>query len=177
MKNKVAVTLISLFCLLWQCEAIAGGGKAAYGALKLLGKFALGIVTSIATDKAEAMIDGEDEPPKTNISGYKFNFSWTIYNGTYSGILVMRGMTGSFRVTTPQGDVIDQDMIAQPSNGDVILSGSNPRHAGTSTPISPIYYSPDRFRLANTPQGWTIADTCDYQGICAPVSVTSASTF
>ena len=172
----MAVILISLFCLSWHCEVAAGGGgKAAYGALKLLGKFALGIATGIATDKAEAMIDGEEEKTETKISGYKFGFSWTIYSGTYSGVLVMQGMTGGFRVTTPQGVVLDQDVVAQPSNGDVILIGSNPRHAGTSTPV--YGYSPDRFRLANTPQGWTIADTCDYQGICAPVTVTNASTF
>jgi hypothetical protein len=85
----------------------------------------------------------------------------------------MRGQSGTFRVTTPENLLIEQDMSAQPHRGDVLLIGSNPRYAG----LKATWYLADSFRLTELSNGdWTIADTCDAQS-CSRVYVEEASTF
>src|SRR5262245_37597791 len=94
--------------------------------------------------------------------------------GRYTGTLVMRGTVGLFLVQTPVS-IIEQDMRAEPSNGDVLLIGSNPRQLALFAP-SFYSYSPDTFRLIQLSNGaWTIADTCDAHGGCVPVHIIEAS--
>jgi hypothetical protein len=169
---------------------------------KFAGSVLAGAASSIIADEAKGMIHSEkkkpdygasgiianSDPKVTNyrssgaiakrnpkIRGYMFTLTWHLTNGDYTGTLVMRGVMGTFRVTT-LGTVIDQNMIARPYGRDILLVGSNPRYAGINVPNS--NYSPDTFRLTHLSNGaWIIADTCDTQGICSPVHVIAASTF
>jgi hypothetical protein len=120
-------------------------------------------------------------PRERVISEYTFRLEWQLPDGIYSGTLNMRGARGWFRVRTPQGLIIDQDMEAVRGEQDVWLLASNPRYApGTEGPEG-YYYFADNFRLTEVPgQGWTIAQTCDNQkqeGRCSPVTVLDARAY
>ncbi|NOS88624.1 MAG: hypothetical protein HOP34_08820 [Methylococcaceae bacterium] len=182
MKEKLVIFFFVFGCLFWHLDAKAGGSSLV---LKILGEFAVGVVTGIATNKAQAMIDEEsnveqkpqtpESPVQTQISGYRFNLSWPGPDGIYSGVLELQGTVGWLRVVTPQGTFIDQNILAQLINGEIILNGANPQYSGTQIPVN--FYFPDRFRVTNTNYGWTIADTCDFSGWCAPITIMYASTF
>ncbi|CAG1023061.1 hypothetical protein DOJK_02070 [Patescibacteria group bacterium] len=169
--NKSGLLLI--VCLLWQTPVFAIGIEEI-----LIGKLVDAILFS----------DDENDKPKTNArnpeespridnqksrSGYQFQISWQLPDdGTYSGVLEMRGKTGIFRVTTPQGDNIEQDMTAEPTDEKIVVVGSNPRDFKTQLPSN---YSPDIFILSKESGEWTITDACDERSRCASVTVLNAS--
>lgn len=171
MRISAAVVLYLAMLFASYPDTSSAQGTAASNVLKLLGKFAMGVATgvtaSIVADEAKGMIH--------QVSGYKFTLMWQSRDGNYSGTLVMRGVKGTFRVRTPI-NIIDQDMGTQSYEGDILLVGSNPRYAGSLASVPD--YSPDTFRLTQLQSGeWIIADTCNTQGMCAPVHVVEAGTF
>jgi hypothetical protein len=188
---RISAALVLCFMLLAACPIpSAAQGASARNALRLLGKFAVNVATSVATsiasDEVKAAIHhGENTPGdaasqiarKTGppVSGYTFTLTWRSDDGIYSGRLVMEGVTGYFHVSTPDATWIDQDMHAVSHHGAIYIIGSNPRYAGSTIPA---YYSADNFLLTQLSDGeWSIASTCDSQGKYAPVAVVEANTF
>ncbi|MDO9213918.1 MAG: hypothetical protein Q7U23_08820 [Methylococcales bacterium] len=170
MKKRWFVILI--VCGLWQSLALAEPMTAI-----LLGEVVHAIFSS--DDKKDESktafreeVAGVDSSPKKH-SGYQFHLTWQLPDdGAYSGVLEMRGKTGVFRVTTPKGDNIEQDMSAQPNEDKVVVTGSNPRYFENQLPAS---YPPDIFWLAKESGEWTITDACDEKGSCAKVTVLNAN--
>lgn len=169
--KKSGLTVL-IVCLLWQSPALAEPLE-----MMLLGKL-VDVIFSDENDNTKPNARNQNEEnPKTESqkksSGYQFQLSWQQPNdGAYSGVLEMRGKTGIFRVTTPSGDNIEQDMTAEPTDGGVVVSGSNPRYFENQLPAK---YSPDTFVLSKESGEWTITETCDEKGNCASVTVLSAS--
>jgi hypothetical protein len=194
LRSTVAMFVVSLLCLTSYPDIAAAQASKA---IPLLGKFAMTVVSGVATNfvwskVAEAKPEAESKtpptksaplpksPPEPQISGYRFILSWQVPNdGLYSGTIIMRGVYGSFRVTTPAGTIIDQDMKAVPAPGNraIFLVGSNPRYAPGSIRLENHFYDPDSFSLIELASGdWTITDTCDRKQ-CGSVRVIEASTF
>ncbi len=187
-KNLKLTFFVIVFLGMINLQAHAGAPVAVgYEALKLVGQFAVGVLTAVASDQALAWINEEQESPiaaqaparqvlRNRTTGYAFTLEWQGPDAIYSGRLTMNGVYGRFHVTTSRGGSIIQDMLARPNGHDVILTGSNPREFSTGQRA--FYYSPDRFRLSQASSGlWTIQDTCDLQGVCAPVKVVQAVVF
>ena len=193
LRSTAAIIVVSLLCLASYPDIAAA--QASRAVITFIGKYALGVLTgvttTIITEKiAEAKPQPETKPPpkksslppapppEPQISGYKFILSWQVPNdGLYSGTIIMRGRYGSFRVTTADGTMIDQDMqtVLGPGNRTIFLVGSNPRYA--SLDIKNHFYNPDSFSLIELASGeWTITHTCDGNQ-CASVRVIEASTF
>jgi len=170
--KKSGLTVL-IVCLLWQSSVLADPLTTL-----ILGKVVDAIFSSDEKDNPKTNARNVDEEsPKTDSqkkhSGYQFQLSWQLPNdGAYSGVLEMRGKTGFFRVTTPDGDNIEQDMTAEPADRGVVVSGSNPRHFENQLPAN---YSPDIFLLSKESGEWTITETCDEKGSCASVTVLSAN--
>lgn len=173
MKAKIPIIGVVLFCVFGHPNAIAGGSEIA----KYVAKIVIGVATGVASDMAVAKIKEEiNENGETQVSGYLFEIQWLAPDGSYSGILTIDNQgVGKCRVTTPGGMSVDENMVMQTHGGNVIFNGSNPTYTDTYLPVN--NYSPDRFRLVNTGQIWTIADTCDYQGNCSPVTVLRVGAF
>jgi len=199
LRSTAAMFVVSLLCFASYQDTSAAQVGAASKAVRLLGKFAMGVLTGAATEivtrEANAKIHPEPEqkapsnkssplpkpPPEPQISGYKFTLLWHVPNdGIYSGTIKMRGVSGSFRVTTPAGTIIDQRMDAErsPKKGEIFLLGSDPRYApGSKRLENDEGYYPDSFSLIQLPNGdWTITHTCDGNQ-CASVRVIEADTF
>ena len=170
--KKIGLVLIG--CLLWQTPVFAMEPIVEM----LLGKAVDAIFSSDQNDnpKTNARPPNEESPRINNQksrSGYQFQISWQLPNdGSYSGVLEMHGKTGIFRVTTPDGDNIEQDMTAEPTDEKIVVVGSNPRDFKTQLPTN---YPPDIFILSKQSGGWTITDVCDERSRCAGVTVLSAS--
>jgi hypothetical protein len=167
--------LMLIVCLLWQSPALATDPITGM----ILGKVVDAIFSSDENNKPKQNSqNAEDESPRTESqkkhSGYQFQLSWQLPNqqGAYSGVLEMRGKTGIFRVTTPDGDNIEQDMTAEPIDGEVMVKGSNPRYFENQLPAS---YLPDIFFLSKESGAWTITNACDEKGNCSSVTVLSAN--
>jgi hypothetical protein len=164
-----------IVCLLWQSPALAFDPMTL-----ILGKVVDTILSGDEKDNPKTNARNQDEEsPKTESqkkhSGYQFQLSWQLPNqkGAYSGVLEMRGKTGVFRVTTPKGDNIEQDMTAEPA-GDrgVVVWGSNPRYFENQLPAD---YSPNIFTLSKESGEWTITSVADEVGNFANVTLLSAS--
>ena len=160
---------ILVVCLLWQTPVFALGIEEI-----LLTKLVDVIFSSDENNNVPTNVQSmEQDSPRVNSSqrplGYQFHLSWQLPDdGTYSGVLEMRGKTGIFRVTTPKGDNIEQDMTAEPTNQGVVIAGSNPRHLENQLPA---HYSPDIFILSKESGKWAITDACDDRGRCANVTI------
>jgi hypothetical protein len=175
-------------CLLWQPPAFATDPLT----MMLLGKAVDAIFSSDEKDRPNPNTRNVDEQrfrantpqnadsfrvdslPQQH-SGYQFQLSWQVpEDGSYSGVLEMRGKTGIFRVTTPRGENIEQDMTAEPTDEKIVVFGSSSRDVKTQLPVN---YSPDTFILSKEAGAWTITDVCDEKSRCVGVTVLSANPF
>lgn len=196
LRSAAAMFVVSLLCFASYQDTSAAQVGAASKAVSLLGKFAMGVLTGAASTIFAKEVEGKiypeqkaspnnssplpKPPPEPQISGYKFTLWWQLPDqGVFSGTIKMRGVSGSFRVLTPDGILIDQKMNAELSTnkGEIFLIGSDPRYAPGSKRLENDIYYPDSFRLIQLPSGdWTITHTCDGNQ-CASVRVIEADTF
>lgn len=110
-------------------------------------------------------------PAPRGITG-RAHLSWNVYGSPYEAVIETSGQTGVVRVAfvgqSGSAEQVDQDLVLEQGAGFLFYRGSNPRYAGTGTPHPT--YSPDGFRLVEMQSGvWSITETCDEQGVCAPV--------
>ncbi|BAY37901.1 RDD domain-containing protein [Nostoc sp. NIES-2111] len=103
-----------------------------------------------------------------------WKLQYSVSGIVYESILTMRGRYGSMRTKYFQPDVrrtvaVDQTMSLKSSANGLILLGSNPVYAGTSTRHPT--YSADNFLFQIRPDGTSVAFTCDYNLQCSPVDI------
>jgi hypothetical protein len=174
------VALTSLIGLTFYPETGAAQARYAMRTVQVLGSFAKAVITAVVIDRTIKTLDAQEKPAVTNKEAprtFRFTLKWKYPQDSiaYIGTLVMLGDSGSFRVRTPEGIIIDQDMAADSDGEEVWLRGSNPRFAPNSESPDDYYYYADSFRLMQVQSGdWTVADTCDAEK-CAPVRVVRAS--
>ncbi len=110
--------------------------------------------------------DGEAQPDLafTGFTG-DTNLGWQAEGTEYYASASFAGMSGRIRVgwVDPDSGVEDevvQDLVLQQDDaGMMFYQGVNPRHASTDQPWPE--YSPDRFRVVSSEQGWTMDQVCD----------------
>jgi hypothetical protein len=113
------------------------------------------------------------EPAFTGFTGDNY-MSWEVEGIPISAAARFNGMNGMIRVgwTNPatgvQDEVIQDLVLQQDGNGVIFYQGLNPRDPSTQQLRGD--YFPDRFRVVQSEQGWTIDRICDTQA-CWPVFV------
>jgi hypothetical protein len=175
-----ATILTSMIALTFCPQTGAAQARYAMQTMEVLGSFAKAVITAVVVDRTIKKLDAQEKAAPRDTEApvtFRFTLRWKYPKDSlgYVGTLVMVGDSGSFRVRTPEGFLIDQDMIADSDGEEVWLRGSDPRFAPNSETAENYDYYADSFRLMQVQSGdWTVADTCD-QERCAPVHVVRAS--
>jgi hypothetical protein len=168
-ENSKSVWLLVVLTLgtCWQVNALAQAGAARSG-WRVLGRMAEAIGAGLVLDGIKSEASAHSTPQQ-----YMLELQWSGPDGMYAANLQMNGLEGQVIVQSPGGPVA-QDIHAMKSGSDISLQGSNPMRSGV--PLPPTVYAPDVFRLVRRANGeWTIADMCDTQRQCAPVTVVAGS--
>lgn len=115
---------------------------------------------------AQAPTDGESQPDPafTGFTG-DTNLGWQVEGMEYYAAARFAGMSGTIRVgwvdpnSGVENEVIQDLVLQQDDAGMVFYQGVNPRDPSTDQPRAE--YSPDRFRVVPSDQGWTMDQVCD----------------
>lgn len=128
--------------------------------------------TPPAPEQAAPQADEESqpEPAFTGFTG-DTNLGWQVGETEHYASARFEGMNGMIRVgwVDPNSGAMDeviQDLVLQQDDaGMVFYQGVNPRDPSTDQPRPT--YSPDRFRVVPSDQGWTMDQVCDAQACWA----------
>jgi hypothetical protein len=120
-----------------------------------------------AAPQEPAPVESQPDPAFTGFTG-DTNLGWQVEGTDHYASARFAGTSGMIRVgwVDPSSGVeeeVIQDLVLQQDDaGKMFYQGLNPRHASTDQPWPE--YRPDRFRVVQSEQGWTLDEVCDAGG-------------